>query len=106
MQRRKSVQLWQSHTALLALELRSPQPGWYISSLRPSVGLELSFTNIVQDVFPVPDPAPADPTLTIEELFGGQCPPDHNPQTMLVLKVDTLRHCLQKVIIQRGYISA
>ena len=68
--------------------------------------LKLSSTNIAQDVFPVPSPIPADPTLTIEELFAGNCPPNHDPQTVLVLHVSDLRRELECAIRARGYIPA
>lgn len=57
-------------------------------------------------MFPVPDPIPADPTLTMEELYAGYCPPGNNPGTVLTLRVDRLRHTLSMFIIERGYLPA
>lgn len=42
-------------------------------------------------MFPAPGFVPEDPTITIMELFGGQCPQGYNPATMLPLRVGKLR---------------
>ena len=42
-------------------------------------------------MFPAPGSVPEDPTITIEELFGGLCPPGYNPATVLTLRVGELR---------------
>ena len=57
-------------------------------------------------MFPVPNPIPADPSLTIEELFAGDCPPGHNPEAVLVLNLDALRYELEMDIKGRGYLPA
>ena len=57
-------------------------------------------------MFPVPDPEPANPTLTMEELFAGNCPPGHNSETKLTLDVGKLRGELEKFITERGHLPA
>lgn len=57
-------------------------------------------------MFPVPDPVPANPTLTTQELFAGHCPPGNNSETELTLEVGKLRRKLEKFIIARGYLPA
>ena len=57
-------------------------------------------------MFPVPDPEPANPTLTMEELFAGHCPPGHNSETKLTLDVGKLRGELKKFITERGHLPA
>ncbi|PUU79832.1 hypothetical protein B9Z19DRAFT_1063949 [Tuber borchii] len=42
---------------------------------------------VILDLFPVPNPVPANPTLTIEELFGGCTPSGHIPETKLTLEL-------------------
>lgn len=54
-------------------------------------------------MFPVPDTEPANPTLTMEELFAGHCPPGHNSETKLTLDVRKLRRELEKWIIMGGH---
>jgi len=57
-------------------------------------------------VFPVPNPIPADPTITMDEIFSGHCPPGLNPETMLGLGVDDLRRNLKMVMAKSGYVPA
>ncbi|KAG0633848.1 hypothetical protein HOY80DRAFT_1141112 [Tuber brumale] len=66
-----------------------------------SPGAAVTITHM--DVFPIPDPLPPDPTLTIEELFGGQCPPNHPPQTNLPLEIDWLRRAVEANLVSDGY---
>lgn len=54
-------------------------------------------------MFPVPNTKPANPTLTMEELFAGHCPPGHNSKTKLTLDVRKLRRELEKWIIMGGH---
>ncbi|KAG0634123.1 hypothetical protein HOY80DRAFT_1140931 [Tuber brumale] len=75
--------------------------------------LEISHTSpgaaviiLKRDVFPVPDPVQPDPTLTIEELFGGQAPPNHEPQTILPLDIGRLRRVVEANLISDGYVPA
>ncbi|KAG0130313.1 hypothetical protein HOY82DRAFT_670614 [Tuber indicum] len=56
-----------------------------------------------QDVFPIPDPLEPDPTLTILELFGGQAPPNHEPQKILPLDLGRLRRVVEATLIRDGY---
>ncbi|KAG0637832.1 hypothetical protein HOY80DRAFT_226334 [Tuber brumale] len=58
------------------------------------------------NVFPIPNPIPPDPTLTLGELFGGQCLEGHDPQTVLPLEVGRLRRVLQTSFISDGYLAA
>ncbi|KAG0642495.1 hypothetical protein HOY80DRAFT_1036437 [Tuber brumale] len=60
------------------------------------------FTVFTVAVFPNPGPGQQDPTLTIVELFGGQCPPNHDPQTVLPLELEILRENLETAIIHYG----
>lgn len=46
----------------------------------------------------------ADPTLTIEELFAGRCPPRHNPETELVMNVGDLRDVLGLFMTRDKYL--
>lgn len=57
-------------------------------------------------MFPVPEPEPANPTLMMEELFAGHCPPGHNSETKLTLDVGKLRRELEKWIIKGGHLPA
>ena len=57
-------------------------------------------------MFPVPNPMPADPTLTMDELFSGYCPPGINPETELTLEVSGLRRELKWTITENGYLPA
>jgi len=57
-------------------------------------------------VFPIPSQTPTDPTLTIEELFGGQCPPGLYPHTRLTLEVGTLRRMIESYLMSDGYLPA
>ena len=49
---------------------------------------------------------PPDPTLTIEELFGGQCPPGLDPHTPLKLEVGSLRRIINSMLVRDGYLPA
>ncbi|RPA98358.1 hypothetical protein L873DRAFT_1039310 [Choiromyces venosus 120613-1] len=61
-----------------------------VSHTRP--GAAVTVTQM--SVFPIPDPLLPDPTITVEELFGGLCPAGHNPATALPLEVGQLRRIL------------
>jgi len=47
-----------------------------------------------------------DPALTIEELFGGQCPPGLDPHTTLTLEVGSLRRIIKTMLFREGYLPA
>ena len=57
-------------------------------------------------MFPIPDPMLPDPTLTIEELFGGECPLGLDPHTALILEVGSLRRILETMLVRDGYLPA
>ncbi|PUU82732.1 hypothetical protein B9Z19DRAFT_1120321 [Tuber borchii] len=59
-----------------------------------------------QNLFPIPALLPPDPTLTMEELFGGQCPPGLGPRTTFTLEVGSLRHIVETTLISDGYCPA
>ena len=47
---------------------------------------------------------PADPTLTMDELFSGHCPPGHSPETELCMNVGDLRDVLKLFMTKDGYL--
>jgi len=49
---------------------------------------------------------PVDPTLTMDELFSGDCPPGLNPETELTLEVGDLRDVLKLFMTRDGYLPA
>ncbi|KAG0128494.1 hypothetical protein HOY82DRAFT_522314 [Tuber indicum] len=61
-----------------------------------------AFTVSTVAVFPNPNPPQQDPTITILELFGGQPPLNHNPQTVLPLELEILRENLETALIRYG----
>ncbi|KAG0129605.1 hypothetical protein HOY82DRAFT_651845 [Tuber indicum] len=65
-----------------------------------------AFTVTHMSVFPIPNPLLSDPTITMEELFGGPCPAGRNPATALPLEVDQLRQILARHITGAGYAPA
>ncbi|RPA98355.1 hypothetical protein L873DRAFT_1039087 [Choiromyces venosus 120613-1] len=73
-----------------------------VSHTRP--GAVVTVTQM--SVFPIPNALLPDPTITMEELFGGLCPAGHNPATALPLEVGQLRQILEQCIIGAGYIPA
>ncbi|PUU77713.1 hypothetical protein B9Z19DRAFT_1127966 [Tuber borchii] len=75
-----------------------------ISHCTPETGTVATTTQI--EVFPVPNPIPADPAITMDELFSGYSPSGLNPETELILNVGDLRRVLKTNIIKRGYLPA
>ncbi|KAG0135871.1 hypothetical protein HOY82DRAFT_628693 [Tuber indicum] len=73
-----------------------------ISHTTPGADVTINRMNL----FPIPNPLPADPTVTIHELFGGQCPEGHDPHTVLQLDVGALREAIETNLISDGYLAA
>ncbi|PUU82216.1 hypothetical protein B9Z19DRAFT_1062029 [Tuber borchii] len=76
-----------------------------ISHCTPGAGATATATQIVYlfyftEVFPAPGSVPEDPTITMEELFRGLCPPGYNPATVLTLRVDQLRREIEMFSIR------
>ncbi|KAG0136708.1 hypothetical protein HOY82DRAFT_589391 [Tuber indicum] len=69
-----------------------------VSHVAPNTGVKITR----RDIFPIPEHPEPDPTLTIVELFGGQCPPNH-PSTILPLGLNSLRRVVEANLRSDGY---
>ena len=59
---------------------------------------------LLQDIFPPPSEPVENPSITVEELFGGRYPIGLNPQTLFPLSLIRLRVLAGQMIRKQGYL--